>query len=79
MGGPKRGCYGSTQLGIVALSRSWCKIFSGKRGKRKKRKGGEKEEHIRDAHIGVQSSDERAEGAQFAAPSPRAPQPCHTV
>jgi hypothetical protein len=36
---------------------------------KKKEKAGKKEEHIRDAHIGVQSSDERAgRGSVWTAP-----------
>jgi hypothetical protein len=34
------------------------------------------QKNIRDAHRGVQSSDERAGRGSVAAPSPRAPQPC---
>jgi hypothetical protein len=52
--GQSGGCYGSTQLEIVALRRSWREIFLWKTGDtHKKRKGGEKRRTYSRCHCDV--------------------------
>jgi hypothetical protein len=69
------GGYGSTQLGIVALRRSWREIFLWKTGKTHKRNQAGEKEHIRDAHVEFNQALSGGKGLKMKCP----PNLAHTL